>query len=394
MVELQNIFPVYQPVISITDGMIYGYEVLGRQSAEGEGERSLGPFFHDETIPSNEKRTVDRRIRRMAFEYHKKIGGDHRLFINLNPHWIYERFQKQQKSVTFNLLEEVGLDGSSLVIEITEEQFNTNIEYLAPMIKFYQDQGCLIAIDDFTFENFDRLIYLKPDLVKMDIALLKKSVEKAEYKKLIYYISHFAQELGITVLFEGVENEQELEHAIWAGGSLVQGYYFSPPAQTYQDPDVYTEIVGRTLKEVIWKNQWENRSMAVMENAMNEVVLRYLAGKEPGFAKVDCNIDLFLTELAPHLPEKCWRLYVCDGVGAQLSSNHMKKSESGFLLYPEYKYKNWGWRPYFFDNLSRMRSLGRGVISNRYVDMETRRETLTFSCPLGDENFLFVDFYL
>ena len=55
---------------------------------------------------------------------------------------------------------------------------------------------------------------------------------------------------------------------------------------------------------------------------------------------------------------------------------------------------NWSWRPYFLHNLVRMKQYGRGIISTPYRDTETKKETLTFSCPVKENVYLFMDFEL
>ena len=384
----EDIFPFFQPIISVSDGAIYGYESLGRRIDENGKVISLGPVFHDPDISSQEKLELDRLIRRMAVERFAATQ-EGKLFLNMNPFWLAST-RPEEEPRTVSIVRAAGIDPRRVVIEITEEQFNAHPEDLNAMLSSYRSFGFRIAVDDFTFENFDRLIYLKPDIVKMDIRLLKKSVEKTEYRKLIHSISNFAQEIGISVLFEGVENEDELENAIQAGGSLVQGFLFSRAEDKFRDRREYESHIRLVLGRVINKMQLSRAADMEIEKRMNRLLDELLAEKQPD----DCELEECVVQLLPGLPARCRKAYLCDENGTQLTPNFMRADNQDFERDEDYVGRNWGWRPYFIDNLIRMQHLNRGVVSTKYVDVITKQEIITFSYPLFENRFIFLDFVL
>ncbi|MCI4170913.1 EAL-associated domain-containing protein, partial [Bacillus spizizenii] len=76
-------------------------------------------------------------------------------------------------------------------------------------------------------------------------------------------------------------------------------------------------------------------------------------------------------------------IYMFDGECDQLSLNVFK--QDGELIYqPEYAEKNLSWRPYFLENIMRMRNLIKGFFSDLYSDFETGDMSRTVSFPMAD----------
>jgi hypothetical protein len=69
----------------------------------------------------------------------------------------------------------------------------------------------------------------------------------------------------------------------------------------------------------------------------------------------------------------------------------MFKRNGRWELEPQYYMKNWSWRPYFLENIIRMRSRKRGILSDLYADIETGETIRTYSYPIDDRHYLFID---
>ncbi|MBI41205.1 MAG: hypothetical protein CMF59_16540 [Leptospiraceae bacterium] len=392
-----DILPFYQPVLSVADGSIYGYEVLGRLRHEDGTVESLGPFFHDENSDLAERIEISRDIRKDAFRTIDSLAPHQKMFVNIKPSWMW-KYRSHQSLPTLDMLDELGVSGQRVVIEITEDEFQGDLDELFDMVARYRAAGCRIAVDDFNFNFMDRLIHLQPDIVKVDMALVKRISQRPEYRSLIEYIASFARDFGISVLFEGVETDRELESAIESGAEFVQGYYFAPAAESFLESNQFQEKLRDVLQSVVQRNWNRNRNVMTIESVMNRLLSELLSSmkiKLNGNGNINPDMaDDVLRGVLSGLPPKCYRIYACDDRGDQLSSNFERDEQGEFVLRSEFRRMNWSWRPYFLHNLVRMKHYGRGIISTPYRDTETKKETLTFSCPVRDNVYLFMDFEL
>lgn len=389
--DRDTLLPYFQPILSVADGRIFGYEVLARQKL-ADNIVTLGPYLQDERIPLSERLAADRIVREKAVEKWVNAGQNEKLFINIFPSRML--LVEESSLPSLELFRKYQVNSDQIVIEVIEEDLREKNSVIPMYVERYRKFGCKIAIDDFYFNSFDRLIQLRPDFVKIDIRLMKLSVKQEEYKKIINYISQFSQELGVSVLFEGVETETELESAIESGASYIQGYFFSEARDDFQESSSYREKLKRSLFRAVDNLQNENRNAIHVENELNDLLKNYFSkhGIKSAF-KDTAELDQFLRDLCRELPPFFFKAYICDHEGTQKSSNLMKNEVGECEVISSYRGKNWGWRPYFFYNVVHMSNSHAGVLSGKYIDVVSKKETVTFSYPLTKELFLFLDFY-
>lgn len=384
-----KITPHFQPIISVHDGTVFGFEVLGRKLIDHTAE-TLGPYFGDQAIPDKEKLETDRIIRKKAFRHFSEQKEGFKLFININPAWILSHQGETRDFPTISYLKEYDISGENIVIEITEHQFNSSTKILNELLDRYREFGCLIAVDDFSFENFDRLIDFRPDIVKIDRKLIVDGTHKPEYSRLIRHITRFSEELGIAVLFEGIENEKEAQKAMEWGGSLMQGFIFSKAQPQFSGKFDYFSQVETILNSVVYTQTRTAKNVMILEGELNRLfhhditkIVDHFDYRSP---------DNLLHTIKNNLPEQIKRLYICRSDGCQISSNFTKlNGDPHFTEEIEFRGKNWGWRPYFIHNIIRTQHSNRGHISLRYKDIKTMIDMRTFTYHLTDDYFLFVD---
>ncbi len=96
----------------------------------------------------------------------------------------------------------------------------------------YKITGFQTALDDFGegFSGLNNLVELEPDIIKLDIALIRGIDSKKKSQIVIKSIFQMCNELGIKVIAEGVETLKELEVLLDIGISYFQGYLFAKPA--------------------------------------------------------------------------------------------------------------------------------------------------------------------
>ena len=384
-----DLMPYFQPILSVKDSEVYGYEALGRYGQDGMIQ-SIERLLKKKDITTPEKLKIDRKVRYEALKLFKEAPAGTKLFININPAWIEYYPGPDEPLPTLEYMREFGLNGSDIVIEITEHDIEGDISLLDAHIQRYREAGCRIAIDDFSFYHLERLLHVMPDLVKIDIKLLRESVKRQDYNKLVNYIARFSDELGVEVLFEGIENEVELNNAISNGGAYLQGFLFSEakPDFTVEHFQNRMKLIGEVLKNSLHSDTRRRKEILETEMELNLFIRRLVDTRN--FQSVDHSDDS-LKFLERYLPENCFRAYICNADGFQVSSNLRLEDDKSFRYEKDYIGKNWAWRPYFAMNVAKMNFTKQGSMSVLYVDNETRREVRTFSFPLNNGQYLFLD---
>lgn len=378
--------PFFQPILSLQTMSIIGYEALGRELVQDE-VRSLGPFFHNNGVPEGLQIALDRKLRGMAFE--KVVQEDYGglLFLNVKPGWMHRMYHDTGALPTLQLLKRHGLKGGRLVVEITEEPFLGNLRELQEVISIYRSEGCLIAVDDVGsgFSSLDRIAMFRPDIIKMDLKILKRSATHDGYRALLRSFSIIAEQMGGSLLVEGVENEVDLNNAMAAGARYVQGFLFSEARAEFQPADRFSQLLGHQM------GRYGRDSYAVYQRLMNvERRLIELAERTAGMAALREPDDL-AQELLHEVPDHAIRVYLCRGDGIQVSCNFDRGLSGQWQKNEEYRGSNWLWRPYFIPTIVHMQKQRSGILSQAYADLDTTKPIQSYSCPVGEDIYLFVD---
>jgi EAL domain-containing protein (putative c-di-GMP-specific phosphodiesterase class I) len=127
------------------------------------------------------------------------------------------------------------------VIEITESEFIKNLGQLSYVLNKFRRENLVLAIDDFGagYAGLNLLAEIQPDLIKIDMSLLRNVDESGPRQAIVRAINNICIDLGIDVLAEGVETEDEFTWLENLGITLYQGYWFAKPAfeclQTKED---------------------------------------------------------------------------------------------------------------------------------------------------------------
>jgi len=224
------ITPLFQPIISLCDGSVYGYEALSRVSrpshlADPEllfaksGEYGL-------TFP------LERLCRRKALIRAKELGISGRLFLNVCPSLLQANDHK--RGVTAALLDELGIERSSITFELTERTLIEDYELFNRVLSYYREQGYSIAIDDLGsgYAGLKMLARMEPDYVKLARFLICDIDASSTRQALVEALVTFCGKIGAKVIAEGVERKEELNYLRDIGVTLCQGYLLARPSAT------------------------------------------------------------------------------------------------------------------------------------------------------------------
>ncbi|WP_273131295.1 EAL domain-containing protein [Metabacillus sp. HB246100] len=218
-----------QPILNVATGEIYGYEALLRAK-----DQSIFPSQLFEVARKTEMHSMlDKKAREVAlYAKSKKIPKGVKVFINFLPSTIYN--PNHCLKHTFELVEKFNIDPRDLVFEVVETEKIENISHLKSIFQTYRSHGMKVALDDVGagYSTLDMLTKLRPDYIKVDRQYITDCHLNKESQTFLQGVITLAKELHITVLAEGIEQEQEYEYLKNQGISLAQGYYIGKPSPT------------------------------------------------------------------------------------------------------------------------------------------------------------------
>ncbi|UQN09655.1 EAL domain-containing protein [Deinococcus sp. QL22] len=218
----------FQPIVQLGTGQVYGYEALVR--AQWNGHFFGAGALLDAAAAHGQARAFDALARRNAIvQGYPQLGPDQLLFINFAPGVIYNPEVCLQ--TTYAACREVGADLSRLLFEVTESEAFPDLGLLKRILERYRAEGAQVALDDLGagHTSLTYLAELKPDIVKLDRALISGVHDSDPRVPLVSALVHYAHELGIRVVAEGIETAQELQLVMELGTDLAQGYYLGRP---------------------------------------------------------------------------------------------------------------------------------------------------------------------
>ncbi|MEJ2699638.1 MAG: EAL domain-containing protein, partial [Desulfuromonadales bacterium] len=221
----------YQPQVELESGRIVGAEVLLRWRHPLWGMITPASFisFTEETgliIPIGF--WVLRQTCLQARQWQKQGMPELRLALNLSPRQI---LHQDLPDAVREILQETGLNPALLELEFTEEAVR-NHEEAVPVLRKLGGLGIGIALDNFGtgLSSIPVLSRIPLGRMKIDISLIRRlpaDPENAEAVRLIISIAHA---LGVPVLAEGVESEEQRAFLLENGCNQGQGFLFGEPA--------------------------------------------------------------------------------------------------------------------------------------------------------------------
>ncbi|WP_064092368.1 EAL domain-containing protein [Rossellomorea aquimaris] len=387
LTNIERVIPYFQPIFSADEHSIVGYEVLGRiTNTEGVID-TLGPFFNDEEVPDEYKLEVDEKITKLALQKFTDEGQEGFIFLNRDARLL----MLDHGESLLTLLKEFetkGLRLNRIVLELSEKTFQGDLDQLVHLLLYYKTYGIKIAIDNVggNSGSLERISQFSPDILKVDLNLLRNDAGNKMYKDILYSLSILARKIGASLLFEHIEINFQLQFSWLNGGRYYQGYYLQSPSASFLDKEILKQKLKEKCQDYIRYEKKHLEAGYHFADLFHKEISHELIP-----LKKQCNgYDQLLYELAAFFNDKCFRLYICDENGFQVTSN-IEKVNRKWQIQPTFKGKNWSWRPYFLENIMRMRMGKKGLLSDVYSDIDSGESIRTYSYPFGDGLYLFID---
>jgi len=221
----------YQPVVSLSDGRVKGFEALVRWQ-KSDGTLIPPAQFINVAEESHLIHKLGDFVLKETCEAMKKISkiGYKQLSFSVNVS------SKQFQNYNFvenviKTVKETGIKAEKLILEITENTVVNDINTAIRTMKELKEQGIRMSLDDFG-TGYSSLAYLKEfpvSILKIDRTFTKGIFEDRSEKHITKSIVGLAKNFNMLVVAEGVEEKRQVEYLQSIGCNFIQGFYFGKP---------------------------------------------------------------------------------------------------------------------------------------------------------------------
>ena len=251
---------VFQPIVSLTNGNILGFEALTRPFSQSK--LADPTIFFDVAKVYDKLWELEFLTRVNAMESFSQQIQDLNIFINVDPEIIND--EKFKLGFTKEFLKKLNIKSENVIFEITERNTVTDFASFNKTINHYKNQGYRIAIDDTGagFSGLKLITDIHPYFIKIDMSLIRDIDKDSLKASLVKTLHNFCQITDIKVIAEGIETIGELTTLIDMGIEYGQGYFIQFPKETIGKID--PKIVN-TIKDAFYNKskQYNNRPSSI-----------------------------------------------------------------------------------------------------------------------------------
>ena len=228
----------YQPIVDLTDGKIVKCESLARWIKD-DGEFVPPVEFIGLAEESGLVNKIDLYMLENAAKEMRNVNGDGKsieLSINVSPRLFHT---KDRALATWLERIEALSQELNITVEITERLLTDDSDKALIVLEKLKKFGVKVAIDDFGtgYSSLSYLIKFPVDIIKIDRAFISEIGQESSAETLIETVLLMARRLGIEVVAEGIETQEQLDFLKKHQCEFAQGYFLGRPANlsAFQD---------------------------------------------------------------------------------------------------------------------------------------------------------------
>ncbi|MEW9583478.1 EAL domain-containing protein [Paraburkholderia sp. DGU8] len=362
----------FQPLYSLSHQKQVGFEALLR--GEQDDGTLVAPAVLFAPKPSNDEAALDRASHAVHLgNACRLLPGDTWLFLNILPAtFIADGYADRLASI----VRTAGFETERVILEILESH-GGSVDAMSRAAALYREHGFLIAVDDFGAgqSNLDRLLRIRPDLVKLDGELIRATTHGTGQPILPKLVSLLHQ-AGMLVVVEGVETAEELILAVESNVDFAQGYLLGRPTAQIAPPESVHRQIDQAF-DVIAQGRAHQHALFESEVEPYRTALR---GAGDALLAGTIMEDAFAT-LAGF--ERCISCFILDDTGRQIGHEVPGPawSREGASLQPvaNPRAARWDHRPYFRNAVLLP---GTTITSSPYLSLASGRPCIAVTLSL------------
>jgi EAL domain-containing protein (putative c-di-GMP-specific phosphodiesterase class I) len=216
---------LFQPIVSAREQRVFGYEALMRTDE---------PSLHDPGAVLSAAERLDRlpdvgrRMRALSAAAFEHAPRGTLLFVNLHTKDLLDPTLYDSDAPLAEFADRV-------VLEITERATLGDLRDLKARVSVLRYLGYRLAVDDLGagYSGLSSFVALEPEIVKLDMSLVRDVHRSDVQRKLIGSMTRMCGEMGVRVIAEGIELEEERRGLLEAGCDLMQGYLHGRPGPAF-----------------------------------------------------------------------------------------------------------------------------------------------------------------
>ncbi len=213
----------FQPIVDVERRTVFAWEALAR-GPNGEGAAHVLAQVND-----GNRYRFDQAARVQAISFAAQLEMQEPVSINFLPNAVYR--PETCIRVTLEAAKEMGFPTSQIIFEVNEAEPIGDRGHLRGIFAEYRRQGFKTAIDDFGagYAGLALLADFEPDLIKLDMDLIRNVHQDKTRRAIIAGAVQTCRALGIGIIAEGIETDDEMTALRDLGVTLMQGYRFARP---------------------------------------------------------------------------------------------------------------------------------------------------------------------
>lgn len=245
IIEQNRIKTVFQPIVSLKTGDVFGYEALSRIVGPSPFEGPAPLFSAADEFKLTGR--LEELCRFKAITGAHALGIENNLFLNVSPSAL--DLPDHISGKTANLALSHFKTKDRIILELTERISMDEYSLFEKAVAHYKKQGFTIAIDDFGsgFAGLNMLLRVEPQIVKIDRYMITDINKSMVKRMLLESVVTFCHKTSARVVAEGIETGEELRLLLDMKVDFGQGYYLGKPQETLApcNPDAVAMITKR-----------------------------------------------------------------------------------------------------------------------------------------------------
>jgi len=365
--------PTLIPIYSVEDQSIFGYELKEN-------------LFH-----KNKFNEIENSFFNLTFSKLAESKFQNNIFINISVEELITDFENSigLHSKIKKQISDLGLKSENIFLIIHDRNGNQRLDALLTAVEFAKELGFKIVLDGLGEEayNLERLAVLKPDIIRINISLLNRSIQEREFKSILAYLSDLSLSTGLALFFEGITTESQLHIALNSGTRFLQGNLLGEELTHYLP--LHSNVKIR--KELFETFHQYKRKKITEEIAFETKLLDSLEATNIIIKKMGSNVLIdaqSIFKISPAIK----RVYITEWDGTQVSAYYERKGESGFKENKSSLDKNWSYLPFFYKHVKKaFRNQEQWHTSEPYFDHSLNEKLIVFSKIIESRLSIFID---